>query len=62
MVYSSATQRRYFNAQRGKKIPAKVVDEFNKESRGKKLPEKVKTHRTFHIEKSKKNKGYCVKI
>ena len=42
--YVSDAQRKYFNAQRGKEIPAKVVDEFNEASRGKKLPEKKRVH------------------
>lgn len=41
MPYASDAQRRYFNAQRGKDIPADVVDEFNEASRGMKLPEKI---------------------
>lgn len=33
MPYASDKQRRYFNAQRGKKVPAAVVDEFNAASK-----------------------------
>lgn len=53
MSYVSSAQQKYFNAQRGKEIPASVVDEFNKESVGLKLPKKVKKSNTgFIIEKS----------
>ena len=34
MPYKSEEQRRYMNAQAGKKVPQKVVDEFNRESKG----------------------------
>lgn len=39
MPYKSAKQEKFFNAERGKKVPAKVVDEFNAASKGMKLPE-----------------------
>jgi hypothetical protein len=42
MPYVSDAQRKYFNAQRGKDIPANVVDEYNNASRGLKLPKKKK--------------------
>ena len=52
--YVSRKQQAYFNAQRGKEVPASVVDEFNEASRGKKLPKKVKkTNGKFIIEKGK---------
>ena len=42
MVYASDSQRKFFNANKGTKVPANVVDEFNEASRGKKLPKKAK--------------------
>jgi hypothetical protein len=36
MPFVSGKQRRYMNAQRGKAVPAKVVDEFNAASKGQK--------------------------
>lgn len=42
MPFKSEAQRRFFNANRGKKgLSGKVVDEFNAASKGKDLPERV---------------------
>lgn len=45
MPYKSDAQRRFFNSKEGKaKVGAKVVEEFNEESKGQKnLPDHVKS-------------------
>lgn len=42
MPYVSDKQRKYMHAQRGKKVPAKVVDEFDAEERKKNKKEECK--------------------
>jgi hypothetical protein len=47
MPYVSKAQQGYFNAQKGKKVPAAVVDEFNQASKG-------LTGLPKHVKKAKK--------
>lgn len=42
MPYTSKAMQGYFHAQKGKKVPAKVVEEFDAASKGLKLPKKAK--------------------
>lgn len=58
MPYKSAAQRAYFNAQRGKKVPASVVDEFNAASKGEgKLPQHTAKKKDTGLGNFLKGKG-----
>ena len=56
MPYVSEAQRRYMNAQRGKKVEAGVVDDFNAASEGLKLPERVKSKKVSGAAPAKKKR------
>lgn len=56
MPYKSKAQQGYFHAQKGKKVPADVVEEFDKASRGQHgLPKHVKKGKAHS--KSMKSSG-----
>jgi hypothetical protein len=65
MPYVSEAQRGYMHAQKGKKVPAKVVDEFDAASKGQHgLPKHVKGSKSKGKKGSKREsmpmkKGHC---